>query len=306
MKNHLLRSLAFLGLVLAFSARPNARPKVTLLALAQGGGQRATGNAAAQSASPAANPNSVDVNGKKFDPRDLSGIWIRRGGNRAFGPPNSWPPLTKAGEDAIKTRIPSPGYSRYPLVKKIDDPKETNDPAYACNPKGFPRILLDTAHDYNEIVTTPDRIFQLWQEARVLREIWLDGRPVPSGEQLESLGPTWYGHSVGHWEGDTLVVITVGLDERAWLDQYAFPKSFHAKIEERYKLRDPNTLTLQLTLTDPEMYTKPWVSDIKIWRKEARKNVTWYGWYGLFSGLGELICAPMNANPFVSAGRGGD
>jgi len=306
MKNHLLRSLAFLGLVLAFSARPNARPNVTLLALAQGGGQRATGNAAAQSASPAANPNSVDVNGKKFDPRDLSGIWIRRGGNRAFGPPNSWPPLTKAGEDAIKTRIPSPGYSRYPLVKKIDDPKETNDPAYACNPKGFPRILLDTAHDYNEIVTTPDRIFQLWQEARVLREIWLDGRPVPSGEQLESLGPTWYGHSVGHWEGDTLVVITVGLDERAWLDQYAFPKSFHAKIEERYKLRDPNTLTLQLTLTDPEMYTKPWVSDIKIWRKEARKNVTWYGWYGLFSGLGELICAPMNANPFVSAGRGGD
>src|SRR5438034_842540 len=185
MKNHLLRSLAFLGLVLAFSARP----KVTLLALAQGGGQRATGNAAAQSASPAANPNSVDVNGKKFDPRDLSGIWIRRGGNRAFGPPNSWPPLTKAGEDAIKTRIPSPGYSRYPLVKQIDD---------------------------------------------------------------------------------------------------------------------PNTLTLQLTLTDPEMYTKPWVSDVKIWRKESRKNVTWYGWYGLFSGLGELICAPMNANPFVSAGRGGD
>src|SRR5437899_1236571 len=188
MKNHLLRSLAFLGLVLAFSARPNA----TLLALAQGGGLRATGNAAAQSASLAANPNSVDVNGKKFDPHDLSGIWIRRGGNRAFGTPNSWPPLTKAGEDAIKTRIPSPGYSRYPLVKKIDDPKETNDPAYACNPKGFPRILLDTAHDFNEVVALPDRIYQIWQEARVAGEIWLDGRAVPSGDQLESLGPTWY------------------------------------------------------------------------------------------------------------------
>src|SRR5262249_18659450 len=297
MKNRLLHSLAF-GSVLAVSG--------TLFAEAQGGGQRATGSPAAQSASPAANGSLVDVNGKKFDPHDLSGIWIRRGGNRAFGPPNSWPPLTKAGEDVIKTRIPSPGYSRYPLVKKIDDPKETNDPAYACNPKGFPRILLDTAHDYNEVVTTPDRIFQLWQEARALREIWLDGRPVPSGEPLEALGPTWYGHSVGHWEGDTLVVITAGLDERAWLDQYAFPKSFHAQIEERYKLRDPNTLTLQLTLTDPEMYTKPWVSDVKIWKKESRKNVTWYGWYGLFSGLGELICAPMNAHPLVSAGRGGD
>src|SRR5439155_15095502 len=124
------RSLDFLGLVHAFSARADA----TVLALAQGGGQRATGTHAAQSASPATNANLVDVNGKKFDPHDLSGIWIRRGGNRAFGPPNSWPPLTKAGEDMIRTRIPSPGYSRHPLVKKIDDPKETNDPTYACNP----------------------------------------------------------------------------------------------------------------------------------------------------------------------------
>ena len=299
MKNRLMRFLPFLGFVLFFS--------VTVFTSPQAGGQRQTRTAAVpQSARPAASANLVDVNGKKFDPRDLSGIWLRRGGNRSFGPPNTNPPLTKAGEDMIKTRIPSPGYSRHPLVKKITDPKETNDPTYACNPKGFPRVLLDTAHDYNEVVTLPDRFYQIWQEARVPREIWLDRRAVPSGDQLESLGPTWYGHSVGHWEGDTLVVITVGLDDRAWLDQYAFPKSFHAKIEERYKLTDPNTLSLQLTLTDPEMYTKPWVSDMKVWRKEPRKNVTWYGWYGLFSGLGELICAPMNANPYVSAGRGGD
>ena len=83
-------------------------------------------------------------------------------------------------------------------------------------------------------------------------------------------------------------------------------EEFREKIEERYKLTEPNNMTIQLTLTDPEMYTKPWVSDVKTWRKEPRKNVTWYGWYGLFSGLGELICAPMNANPYVSAGKGGD
>ena len=114
MKNRLIRSIPVLALSLFLS--------LTLLALGQGGGQRAPGtNPAAQSGSSAATANLVDVNGKKFDPHDFSGIWIRRGGNRAFGPPNSWPPLTKAGEDVIKTRIPPPGYSRYPLVKKIDD-----------------------------------------------------------------------------------------------------------------------------------------------------------------------------------------
>jgi len=298
MKNRVMRSLPFFGIVLFFS--------LSLLALSQAGGQRQGGNAAAPQATKAASGNSVDVNGKKWDPHDLSGIWIRRGGNRAFGPRNSNPPLTKAGEDVIKTRIPTPGYNWHPLTKKIDDPKDTNDPTFACNPKGFPRILLDTAHDYNEVVTLPDRIYQIWQEARVPREIWLDGRSVPTAEQLDNFGAAWYGESVGRWEGDTLVVTTVGLDDRAWLDQYGFPKSFHAKIEERYKMTDPNTLSLQLTLTDPEMYSAPWVSDTKTWKKEARKNVTWFGWYGLFSGLGELLCAPMNANPYVSAGSGGN
>ena len=278
---------------------------MTAFALAQGGAPKAAAPAG-QQARPAAASNSVDVNGKKFDPHDFSGIWIRRGGSRAFSPRNTNPALTKAGEDVIKTRIPTPGYNWHPLTKKIDDPKDTNDPTFACNPKGFPRIVLDTAHDYNEIVVLPDRMYQIWQEARVPREWWLDGRPVPTPEQLDSLGPTWYGHSVAHWEGYTLVVVTVGLDDRAWLDQYGFPKSLHAKIEERYKMTDPNTLTLQLTLTDPEMYTTPWVSDVKTWKKEPRKNVTWFGWYGLSSGLGELICAPMNANPYVSAGSGGD
>jgi hypothetical protein len=299
MKNRHIRFFPFAGFVLFIS--------LTLFAFAQAGAQKAAPKAAApQQAKSAAASNTVDVNGKKWDPHDLSGIWIRRGGSRAFGPRNSNPPLTKAGEEVIKARIPTPGYNWHPLTKKIDDPKDTNDPTFACNPKGFPRILLDTAHDYNEVVTLPDRIYQIWQESRVPRELWLDGRSVPTNEQLDSLGPTWYGHSVAHWEGDTLVVVTVGLDDRGWLDQYGFPKSFHAKVEERYKMTDPNTLTLQLTLTDPEMYTVPWVSDVKTWKKEPRKNVTWFGWYGLFSGLGELICAPMNANPYVSAGQGGD
>src|SRR5437870_9507905 len=112
MKNRFMRYLPFFGLVLFFS--------LTLFALAQAGAKSpAAKTAAPQSAKPAANANLVDVNGKKFNPHDLSGIWIRRGGNRGFGPRNSNPPLTKAGEDVIKTRIPTPGYNWHPLTKKI-------------------------------------------------------------------------------------------------------------------------------------------------------------------------------------------
>ena len=239
---------------------------------------------------------------RAYDPRDLSGIYIRRGGNRGFGPPESIPPLTPEGEAVIRTRIPSPRYNRHPLVQEIEDQALSNDPTFACNPKGFPRIVLDTAHDFHEVIMLPDRILQVWQEARVMREFWLDGRELPSDGDLANLGPAWYGHSVGEWQGDTLVLNTVGLDERAWLDQYGFPISFEARIEERYRKVDAETLELQLTLHDPKYYTRPWVSDIKMWKKEPRENVTWFRWYGLFSGLGELLCAPMNASPINPRG----
>jgi hypothetical protein len=239
---------------------------------------------------------------KAFDPRDFAGIYIRRGGNRGFGPTQSIPPLTAAGEEIMKMRIPSPGYNRHALTKKIDYQEESNDPAFACNPKGFPRIVLDTAHDYHEVIMLPDRILQMWQEARVPREFWLDGRKLPAPEDLVNLGPAWYGHSVARWEGDELVVQTVGLDDRAWLDQYGYPKSFDARIEERYKKTDANTIELRLTLNDPKYYTRPWVSDVKIWKKEPRQNLTWFGWYGLYSGLGELLCAPQNASPVNKRG----
>ena len=65
---------------------------------------------------------------------------------------------------------------------------------------------------------------------------------------------------------------------------------------ERYKRVDADTMTVQMTLIDPKYYTAPWESDIKTWKKQSREEVTFFGWYGLYSGVGELICAPENAN----------
>ena len=130
----------------------------------------------------------------------------------------------------------------------------------------------------------------------------MDGRAVPSGEDLVSLGQAWYGHSVGQWQGDTLVVQTVGLDDRAWVDLFGYPKSSEARVEERYRRVDAETLEIELTLYDPQVYAAPWVSDTKTWKLQPPDKMTFFGWRGLFSGAGELICAPMNANPINRRG----
>jgi hypothetical protein len=237
---------------------------------------------------------AVDVNGNKFNPRDFSGIYGRSGGDPGFGPSQSIPPLTLAGEARLKSVV-LPVPSRSPLAKTASDPAQSNDPTLGCNPKGFPRLLLDTTYGNYELVMLPNRMLQLWQEERRPREIWIDGRAVPSSDMLDALGPSWYGHAVGLWQGDTLVVNTVGLDDRAWVDSFGFPKGFGARVEERYKLVDPNTLEVTLTLHDAEMYTKPWVSDVKTWKKMPRQSLTRRGWYGLFGGLKQAMCDPTAA-----------
>jgi hypothetical protein len=116
--------------------------------------------------------------------------------------------MTAEGEARMAKNVPARG--RNPRVRTAANPSESNDPAFACNPKGFPRIVLDSAHDFHETIDTRQgRLLQLWQEERRPREIW---------------------------------------------------------------------------------------------KRQRREQVTFGGWYGLFSGLGELACAPMNANPVSKRG----
>ena len=233
--------------------------------------------------------------GDSFDPRDLSGVWFRGGsaqpGDRGFGPRQTIPAMTPAGEAKARTNIPQRGV-RVDFMQLADFPGDSNDPTVLCNPTGFPRILVDTAPELFEFIHVNGRLIQLNQWERAIRELWMDGRDVPTAENLDIIGPAWYGHSVATWEGDTLVVNTVGMDDRAWLDPFGLPKSFNARIEERYRRAEADVLELQLTLYDPTYYATPWVSDTKRWSRDPRENQTMYGWYGMFSGLGELICAP--------------
>jgi hypothetical protein len=98
-----------------------------------------------------------------------------------------------------------------------------------------------------------------------------------------NLKPSWYGDSVAHWEGDTLVVDTVGLNNRTWLDGFGTPHSDKIHVVERYHLRDPNTLEVLFTVDDTGAFTTPW-SAIATYRKD-RSTVEPYT---------EVVCAENN------------
>jgi len=115
-----------------------------------------------------------------FDPRDLSGVWSGFGGGGGrvpFGPDR--PPLTPEGEAKYLTHIPT--RSADPRVPAVDDPALSNDPTFACNPRGFPRVMFDTSSRTFEFIHIDDRVLQLLQRGR-----WITSDPPGMGIQLQS------------------------------------------------------------------------------------------------------------------------
>ena len=100
----------------------------------------------------------------------------------------------------------------------------------------------------------------------------MDGREFPS---IDELGPRWQGYSIGRIEGDTLVVETIGVDSRTWLDKFGYPHSEEMRLEERYRLLDADTLELTMTVIDPVVYAEPFESDRKLFRLDQDKTDDW-------------------------------
>jgi hypothetical protein len=122
-------------------------------------------------------------------------------------------------------------------------------PHTQCLPGGIPLALLVFTF---KIIQTPQEIVLLSETADPPRQIHTDGRPLPKNPD-----PTWMGYSVGHWEGDTLVVDTSGLNDLAWLDAFGHPRSESMHITERYHRRDFGHMDLEITFDDPKYYTRP-------------------------------------------------
>src|SRR5262249_40217822 len=131
------------------------------------------------------------------------------------------------------------------------------------DPLGFPRsILYETRGVAFEQV--PRRTLQLLQYQRIWREIWTDGRKLPTNvgaSGADTQDPRYYGYSIGEWADDyTFVVTTTGFNEDAWADELGHPRSQNARIEERYHRIDHDTLEVTVTIDDRKAYTKPFVA----------------------------------------------
>jgi hypothetical protein len=191
------------------------------------------------------------INGKP----DLSGIWQVEAEPRAPGglfglgeSPNSKyfrdiladfkpgeEPLTPAGAEAFRRRQASGVLS----------------PSLNCLPDGVPHA--DLLPEPFKIIQTPGVIVMLYEVETTFRQIFTDGRKQLSDPQQ----PSWMGYSVGKWDGDTLVVDTVGFNDLSWLDARGHGHSEDMRVEERFHRRDFGHLEVAVTITDPKTFTKP-------------------------------------------------
>ena len=179
--------------------------------------------------------------------RDLSGTWdAGRDGIQPTG--HIAAPFTPLGEQMARANHPGNGTR---IVQVTDD----NDPLSTMgDPTGFPRIVLYELRPF-QIVQTSNQVLILYMFEKRWRVIWTDGRALPTNPD-----PRWYGYSVGRWTDDsTLVVNSVGTDDRTWLDNAGNPHSNNLRVEERYHRVNQRTMELTVTLDDPLVYTKPWM-----------------------------------------------
>jgi hypothetical protein len=182
---------------------------------------------------------------------DLSGIWL---GKPIQSLSLSDPLAKKPGAEGD---IP---YTPWALARlKAERPatgpnatlENTTDPALKyADPDGYPRASIHPMKF--KIVQTRDSVYQLWEYNQSWREIALN-RPHSQVPEI-----SWFGESVGKWEGDTLVVDSIGFKDTTWLDPIGHPHTEDLHMIERIKRVDPETLVFDFTFDDPKAYTKPW------------------------------------------------
>src|SRR5216684_564544 len=126
----------------------------------------------------------------------------------------------------------------------------TGYPSLHCLPDGVPHA--DLLPEPFKIIQTPGEIVMLYEVETTFRQIFTDGR-----KQLTDPSPSWMGYSVGKWEGDTLVVDTVGFNDLSWLDARGHGHSEDMRVEERFHRRDFGHLEVTVTITDPKTFTRP-------------------------------------------------
>lgn len=160
--------------------------------------------------------------------------------------------------------------------------KPLDEPSTHCLPPGMPRFW--NGPYAVEILQTPTQINLFQEFMQQQRRIYLDGRPHPADAD-----PTYFGHSVGHWEGDVLVVDTVNITTEAWLSSSGTRHSDKLHIVERIRRISPTQLEVAMTAEDPEAIAEPYKRTVLLNAKPKLE-------------IGEYVCAENNKEADLNAG----
>jgi hypothetical protein len=189
---------------------------------------------------------------------DFSGLWhvaVRNPCNAAL---NRFSGCTEIGGSPLARDlgVNLPGGLPYQpwaaeIVKQRAADDSRDDPHVRCLPDNPPRHW-GLPH-LNKIVHTPKLLVVLYEVNAMYRQIFTDGRPLPDDPT-----PGWNGYSTARWEGDTLVVQTIGFRDNLWIDLHGSPMSDAAKMTERLRRPNYGTLEVEITVDDPKVYTRPW------------------------------------------------
>jgi hypothetical protein len=200
---------------------------------------------------------------------DLSGVWQY---TRSPSTPAPAPPPAPAGTSgqgtpeiiplavrqsqfwnlgaSFKDGLPFQPWAADLHRQRVADNSKENPDAH-CLPLGV--MQLHTHGQPRKMVQTPDVTVIIYEANSGLRQIFTDGRSLPKDAE-----PWWYGYSVGHWEGDTLIVESNGFRDLGWLDVEGSTLTESGKIIERFRRPDFGHLEIEVTIDDPKAYTKPW------------------------------------------------
>jgi hypothetical protein len=186
---------------------------------------------------------------------DLSGVWMPDGeplppdvhsveGDHPF--PRS---MINIAADLKPEEVPFQPWAAELFTRRSKAGRTASPMAY-CKPTGVPWI--NSIPLPYKIVQTPQVIFILYEESTVFRQVFLDGR-----KPVENAVPRFMGYSTGRWNGDALVVDTVGVTDQTWLDGLGHPHTDQLHLIERFHRRDAGHLDIEVTVDDPGAYTRP-------------------------------------------------
>jgi len=196
---------------------------------------------------------------------DWRGVWGYVGGP-IFGDPG-----LAAGRNDTSVRDHPPYNAEWEALYEANIARraagEQIDPVAACLPHGMPRMMGPMPHpsaraEPIEFIVTPGEVWIITEWGPQIRRIYIDAEHPPA----EELYPTFTGHSVGHWEGDTLVVDTVSIREGLY-DRTGAPHSDQIHIVERIRMTDADTIEDRMVIEDPVAFTEPWAVTRSFYRK---------------------------------------